>query len=128
MGLIGKDDILAAQDIKTEDVDVPEWGGAVRVRVLSAADLLGFWEACRDEKGELVRSRVQPALLVRAVVGEDGAPIFSEENIGALMAKSATAIGRIFSCARRLNGIGQEDEATKNSAAAPSGDSRSASV
>ena len=33
MNLLSKTAILAAQDLQTEDVEVPEWGGAVRVRV-----------------------------------------------------------------------------------------------
>lgn len=127
MGVIGKDAILAAQDIKTEDIDVPEWGGSVRVRVLSAADVLGFWDACRDAQGNLVRDRVQPALLVRALVGEDGQPLFADADIGQLMAKSAAAITRVFEAAQRLNGLGGEaEEITKNSGAAPSGASSSA--
>ena len=32
MTLLSKTAILCANDLKTEDVDVPEWGGAVRVR------------------------------------------------------------------------------------------------
>ncbi len=35
MTLISKTAILAAQDLQTEDVEVPEWGGAVRVRVVA---------------------------------------------------------------------------------------------
>ena len=129
MGLIDKDAILAAQDIKSEDVEVPEWGGSVRVRELSAADLLGFWDACRDGEGELVRERVQPALLARAVVGEDGAPLFTDADVGELMRKSARIIGRVSDAAQKLNGIGQEaEEIAKNSGAAPSGASPSASA
>ena len=33
MTLLSKTAILAAQHLQTEDVEVPEWGGAVRVRV-----------------------------------------------------------------------------------------------
>jgi hypothetical protein len=32
MTLLSKTAILCANDLQTEDVDVPEWGGAVRVR------------------------------------------------------------------------------------------------
>jgi hypothetical protein len=32
MTLLSKSAILCANDLQTEDVDVPEWGGAVRVR------------------------------------------------------------------------------------------------
>ena len=32
MTLLSKSAILCANDLQTEDVDVPEWGGTVRVR------------------------------------------------------------------------------------------------
>jgi hypothetical protein len=128
MGLIDKAAILAAQDIQTKDVEMPEWGGSVRVRELSATDILGFWDACRDAEGDVVRERVQPALLVRAIVGADGTALFSDADISGLMAKSAAAVTRLFIAAKKLNGIGQEEAIAKNSDAAPSGASPSASA
>ena len=129
MGLIDKAGILAAQDIHTEDVAVPEWGGSVRVRELSAADLVGFWDACRDADGKLVPDRVQPALLLRAVVGDDGAPLFTAADVDDLMRKSARNIGLLFEAAQKVNGIGQDAEViAKNSEAAPSGASPSVSA
>lgn len=35
MTILTKQAILTAQDLKTEDVAVPEWGGEVRVRTLN---------------------------------------------------------------------------------------------
>ena len=129
MGLIDRSAILAAQDLKTEDVDMPEWGGSVRVREFSATALLRFWDACRDAEGELLRDRVQPALLARTVVGEDNEPMFNDADIGLLMTKSAAAVGRLFLVAKRLNGIGEAaEDIAKNSDAAPSGASPSDSA
>ncbi len=113
--MLDKNAILSAQDIKTETVAVPEWNGSVGVRTLSATDLLSFWDSCRDAAGELVRDRVQPALLARTLVGDDGARIFNDEDIGALMAKSAGAVAKLFEAAQRLNGLGgAAEDATKN--------------
>jgi hypothetical protein len=129
MGLIDKAAIFAAQDLKSEDVEVGEWGGSVRVRELSAADLLGFWDACRDAEGKLVPLNVQPELLLRAVVGADGTPLFTVADVSELMKKSARNIGRLFEVAQKLNGIGHEaEDIAKNSDAAPSGVSPSASA
>ena len=127
MGLITKAEIVAAVDLNFEDVDMPEWGGAVRVSELSAADVLSFWDACRGPGGELLPDSVQPALLVRSIVNEKGAPLFSADTVNELMGKSAAAIGRLFGVAKRLNGIGQHD-AAKNSEAVLSGDSPSGSA
>lgn len=37
MPLLSKTAILAANDLQTKDIEVPEWGGAVRVRNQVAA-------------------------------------------------------------------------------------------
>ncbi len=42
MGLLTKDDILGADDLATEDVEVPEWGGCVRVRALTGTERDAF--------------------------------------------------------------------------------------
>ena len=42
MTLLFKTAILAAQDLQTEDVEVPEWGGAVRVRSFTGRERDAF--------------------------------------------------------------------------------------
>ena len=42
MTLLSKTAILAAQDLQTEDVEVPEWGGAVRVRSFTGRERDAF--------------------------------------------------------------------------------------
>lgn len=129
MSPLNKAAILAAPGLATEDVEMPEWGGCVRVSELSAMDLLEYWGACRDDNGELIRSRVMSALLSRSVIDDGGAPLFSDSDISQLMAKSAPAVNRLFDVAQRLSGIGRYGEdAEKNSVAAPSGALPSASA
>ena len=38
MTLLNKSQILAASDRKTEDLEVKEWGGTVRISTMSASD------------------------------------------------------------------------------------------
>ena len=42
MTYLSRDAILQREDIKTEDVEVPEWGGTVRVRGMSGVERDAF--------------------------------------------------------------------------------------
>lgn len=122
MGLLGKAEILAAQDLKVSaDVAVPEWGGTIRVRVLSGTERDNFdydvWE--RDREGNPTRTRNYRAKLVAlCVVDEQGQRVFSDlDAIELGRGKSAPALNRVFEAAQRLNGMGRlgAEDAEKNS-------------
>jgi hypothetical protein len=114
MGLIDKDSILAANDLKSIDVEVPEWGGSVRVKEMTAAEVVDFWEECRDDAGKIVAARIQPALLRRALVNEAGERMFDAETVAGLMKKSMVVISRLFAEAQKVNGMGAPEEQVKN--------------
>ena len=114
MGLMSKDEILAADDLKVVEVSVPEWSGTVRVRELSAAAVFEFWNACKAVDGSVDREIVQSSLLRLTIVDSNNQPMFSKEDIDVLMAKSSAALGRIFVAAQRINGMLKEEDAVKN--------------
>ncbi|MGO4304191.1 hypothetical protein [Cupriavidus sp. RAF12] len=128
MTILSKAAILAAVDIKTEDVGVPEWGGTVRVAVMSGKKRDEFY--AQQGEGKIAYSLFSARVLVATLVGEDDQPIFEEADIEALRAKSQAAMDRVLAVALRLNGLGPTavEEAGKNSDAGPSGDSGSASL
>lgn len=109
--------ILGADDLVTELVEVPEWGGDVRVRTLTGAERDAFEMAVytmRQKAGAAINIR---ALLVAlCAVDDDGKRLFSERDAVQLGAKSAKALDRIFSVAQRLNGLtaADVDELAKN--------------
>lgn len=102
MGLLTKSAILAADDLKHEDVSVPEWGGEVRVRTMTGTQRNAFGAALVGED-DMVAFRVK--LVVACAVGEDGEPLFNDEDAQALAAKSGAALERVFLAASRLNGM-----------------------
>ncbi len=109
--LLGKLAILAALDIKTEDVPVPEWGGIVRVKTLTGTERDAFESGLvgTDNKRNLENLRAR--LLSLAIVDENGSRVFSESDAALLGSKSAAALDRLFDVAQRLNGIGATAEA-----------------
>jgi hypothetical protein len=128
--LLNRDQILQVKDLKTQQVEVPEWGGAVIVRCLTGAARDSFEASLVDGKGKsraegLVNLRAR--LVALSVVDEEGNPLFTEADIAALGKKSAAALDRIFEAAQRLNRLAQTDVETlaKNSEPDRSGGSTS---
>jgi hypothetical protein len=119
MALLDKAAILAATDLGHEDVAVPEWGGTVRIRVLSGAERDAFESsfatpamvaAIRARGPAAVNENMRARLVAYAAVGEDGKRLFTDEaDLVALGAKSALALDRVFAVAKKLNGMSQAD-------------------
>lgn len=140
-GLLGRDDILNAQDIQYEIVDVPEWTkpGAtmpakVRVKSLAAIERDDFERGLVIQSADGKKSRsdfsnLRAKLCARAIVDQHGKRVFKDEDILALGAKSAAALDRVYEVAARLAKISQEDvnDLKGNSKSDPSGDSSSGS-
>jgi hypothetical protein len=114
MGLLGRDDILRADDLRTEEVDVPEWGGAVRVKALTGAErdryeasIAGDRSKGKDKGLRLENARARMVAL--CVVDAAGKAIFEPADVPHLGRKSAAALDRVFDVALRLAGMRDED-------------------
>jgi hypothetical protein len=96
---LSRDQILAANDLEVREVDVPEWGGTVKVRPLNGAERDRFEASLRKERRradgkegtELVANtdNMRAKLVARAVVDDDGKRVFTDADINALGEKSA---------------------------------------
>ena len=133
MSLLSKTAILAAQDLQTEDVEVPEWGGAVRVRSFTGRERDAFEASMvrgdgRDRKVDLTNMRAR--LVGLTVIDETGQRLFTDDEVDLLGAKSGAALDRVFAVAQKLNGLSGADveELSKNSSGVPSAVSISASA
>jgi hypothetical protein len=114
-----RDQILRAADIKTEPIDVPEWGGKVLVRGLSGFERDQYEQSIIVGKGNNrdVNMRNARAKLVRlSCVDPAGQLLFSEDDVKVLGKKSAAALQRVFDKARKLSGLSDSDldELTEN--------------
>ena len=116
MALLNRNQILEAQDIKTEIVEVPEWGGEVTVKLLSGTERDQFESSVIDDKGKFKKDNIRAKLVLKCVVDEQGKPLFAPADLEALGAKSSVALDRVFAAAQRINRIGKEDieELAKN--------------
>lgn len=125
-----REDVLQANDIKREEVEVPEWGGTLLVQSLRGEERDALEGSMIEGKGKNSRvnlNNLRAKLVARSVVDESGSRIFTDADIPLLTKKSAAALNRVYEVAQRLSRITQEDvdELTKNSETAQSEDSGS---
>ena len=108
-----REKILAAKDIRSERVHVPEWGVEVEVRSMTGAQRARVLQGATVD-GEVDLERLYPILLIETVYDpETGEPVFDAADRDALNAKNSGALERIAKVAMRLSGIdaGAEDAA-----------------
>ncbi len=120
--ILTRAEILAADDLPRELVEVPEWGGSVYVRGLTAMErsefenlMLGL-ENRRIKVGKSDDVTIQMDMRVLRVrlsalcmVDEKGNRLFGDDEVEALGRKSADALNRIFVVAQRLSGMTSDD-------------------
>lgn len=126
--ILTKDQILGANDKRTECVKVPEWktgdNDTVIIRTLSGTERDQFEDSImrgdkRDFKG------IRAKLVALSVVDENGKRLFTFEEAEVLGNKSARALDRVFAAAQKLSGFTQKDmeELTENLPPGQSADS-----
>jgi hypothetical protein len=113
-----RDQILTVPDIVTEEVNIPQWGGSVRVRSMQQRGRFEFTHM--DRKGNNYAEAVtmmRARLVALAVVDHEGKRLFSDADVDTLNQKNPAAIETIFKVAMRLSGFTREDvdELAKNS-------------
>lgn len=106
MACLSKSDILS-RAIPRETIDVPEWGGTVAVRGLTAKERDDLGYLWTDEKGR-EKPGWRAAACCMAIVDEAGKPVFSSADFALLGDKHTAAVGRVWEVIARLSGIGDE--------------------
>jgi hypothetical protein len=131
MALLGRNQILDAKDLQTEDVPVPEWGGEVRIRMLTGEERDAYEasmvELKKDGSAKANRENVRARLLILCIVNEAGEQMFNRAEIKLLGRKSAKALERVINKLNEMNGISEKDieELAEGFDNAPSEDSTS---
>lgn len=108
--------VLKFEDIEKVDdrpiiaVDVPEWGGTVHLRALSAEEARKFNDVFEGPQKK--ESAVH--LLQKALVHEDGSQMIGPEGLEKLRKKSIKVVMRLAEKAAALNQDAADVEKAKN--------------
>src|SRR5690554_1443104 len=106
MALLTKDSILQASDVRTKEVEIPEWGGSVLISTMSA-ERHAIYEELASGKG---KHDALAYYAVNILVNEDGSPMFeSVDEMKVLGRKSSKALFRILNAGIELNGVTEQD-------------------
>jgi len=111
--MLTREAILAADDLKRQELDIPEWGDKVFIQMMTAKDRDSFEETRQNNP----YSNLRAAMAIKTVVDQDGKRLFTDDDLDALGAKCAKALSRVFNVAIEMNHFTEEDvqELEKNS-------------
>ena len=98
MTLLKFDEVVAKQDLPTKDIEVPEWGGTVRIRHWTVAERDEFVRRSAKDDKESVGSWVVSIL----AIDESGKPWCPPERASELQKKNPKAIDVIVNAVIEL--------------------------
>jgi len=99
--MLSREEILEKSTTKEVVVDVPEWGGSVTLRELTAGDAMGLADAIKA-------GHLAAYVVARSAVTPDGLPMFTEDDVEALKTRGMRAMIRLQRAAFELNGLDDE--------------------
>ncbi|MFJ8153971.1 phage tail assembly chaperone [Streptomyces sp. NPDC094468] len=115
---LSRDSILQASDVRTKTVPVPEWGGDVILRGLTGEELDAYQASRRQVRNAgtkqqelvIIQDNARASLLVKCIIDDDGARVFTDQDAGLLGMKNGKVLDRLFDVASDLSGLSDEDQ------------------
>lgn len=102
-------EILAADDREFALVDVPEWGGHVRIVSLDADQLLAYHElSAAASKGK--KENPLAYLVAESCVDAEGKKAFTKADVERIAKKRPKILVRIMNAALKLNSMEEKTE------------------
>lgn len=131
--LLTREQIDSLNDVQFEEVEVPEWGGRVRLRSITAKQRDAFEQSMIVGEGVKRRANLLNArakLVALCLVDENGTRLYPDDKAYLLGERNAAGMDRVFSVCQRLSGLsqGDVDALAKNSEPDPSEPSASISA
>jgi hypothetical protein len=105
-----REQILAVGPPAPMEVHVPEWGGSVFVRQMSAADRDRFeTESSRLHAEDRLAGRQRALVTVFSCADEQGRLLFTLADVEAVAALGSLAVERVATLAMRLNKLSEDE-------------------
>ena len=109
MKRLTKEQILDANDLRTEEVEVPEWGGTITVRTLTGVERDQLEASVIGSTGEKNLANLRAKLVTLSVSDEEGRRLFTMDEAAKLGDRAARAVDRVVAGAQRLSGFSKQD-------------------
>ncbi len=106
------DQILQLDDMKMEEVFVPQWDCSVHVKELTAEGRADLERLFAGVEANPYKFRVE--LLFRCAANADGSAFMSHEQAESLMQKNGAAVETIVDAALRINKFNSVEEEAGN--------------
>lgn len=107
--LLSRSQVLEAVDLSSEDIEVPEWGGTIRLQQMNAEESSAFSKSL-DEHNARGGQNGMYLMLIHSARDLEGNLLFTEEDLPALKKKSIDVLNRLQRIALRLNKMGVVEE------------------
>lgn len=110
--LLTMEDILNVDDTVFEDIEIPEWGGTVRLQAMTLAERTRYemaFQRVKEDVGDVdALEHLRANLIARTLVDEKGNNLFNYNKIAELKKlgnRSAAVTERIFDWAMQANAL-----------------------
>lgn len=115
-----KDDILKADDVVMEAIEVPAWDCIVYIREMGGT-ARERWETRASESNDTIGAIGR--LLIEVICDQEGRLLFGEDDVNAIGEKACGPLIMLFEKACELNTLtaAEVDELAGNSASDPNG-------
>ncbi len=98
--ILNKHQIFASNDLKNKVVEMKEWGGDVKIRVMSAGEQLALNDfLTNNPKDEDMAFH----FILMCSINEDGSKMFDQDDIPLLKEKSAESVIKLYQEILSLN-------------------------
>lgn len=132
MPILGRE-ILEERRSETMELDVPEWGGSILIRKLSAAEATKYMAFASSVVDAATNRITDPERMVRMLaqalvwswVNEQGGQVLTSADIDRICREPYDILDKISDAIRSFNGLGKPtptEDAKKNSATTASND------
>ena len=106
-----RDQIIAADDIGTDTITVPQWNVDVQVRGLTLGQRNDALTASRSEEGVLNLSKYYALIIIGTVSDPDtNEPVFTEADVDVVLSKSSAPADLLAKKALSLSGLSEKGD------------------
>lgn len=110
--MLNREDILKANDLEFVDVEVQEWGGTVRISMMTGAGRDEYEQSLYkfgpDGSAKPDFSNMRSKLLSVCLVDENNKRLFTAKDVDELGKKNSAVLDRLHAVADQLNAVSPE--------------------